>query len=398
MHIFRMWIEREWTSSIASLARVFPALLVTGPRQVGKTALLRRQFPKASYVTFDDPATARQAESHPADFFDSLSEPAILDEIQYVPSLFRVLKQRIDQDRRPGRFLLTGSQTFELMQNVSESLAGRCGIIEMSTLSWSEIRQAGAEAEPLTILVQGGFPALHAGQGIEPRDFYSSYVATYLERDVRNLKAVGSLRDFDRFLRACAIRTGQILSYSDLARDVGVAPNTAKGWISVLEASGQIRLIEPYHRSLGKRLVKSPKLCFMDTGLACRLAGIDDRAALLRSPMAGALWETWVIGQVIRQFQANRDSSPLWFWRTSQGQEVDLVIERGGRFIIAECKLAENPDAKATAGLAAFASMYGEDVVDEAMVVCRPGRHYGLGKSPKSRAVGIAELIKAIAR
>ncbi len=393
-----MWIEREWTSSIASLARGFPAVLVTGPRQVGKTALLRQQFPRASYVTFDDPATARQAESQPADFFDSLSEPAILDEVQYVPSLFRALKQRIDRDRRPGRFLLTGSQTFELMQNVSESLAGRCGIIEMSTLSWSEIRQARAEAEPLAFLVEGGFPALHGGQELEPRDFYSSYVATYLERDVRNLKAVGSLRDFDRFLRACAIRTGQILSYSDLARDVGVAPNTAKGWISVLQASGQIRLIEPYHRSLGKRLVKSPKLCFMDTGLACRLAGIDDRAALLRSPMAGALWETWVIGQVIRHFQASRDASPLWFWRTSQGQEVDLVIERGGRFTIAECKLAENPDAKTTAGLNAFASMYGENVVDDAMVVCRPSRPYGLGQGSKVRVVGISELIKAISR
>jgi hypothetical protein len=267
----------------------------------------------------------------------------------------------------------------------------------MNTLSLREILAAKPKLDVLDFLVRGGFPALHAGEPVEPRDFYASYLATYLERDVRNLKAVGALRDFDRFLRACAIRTGQILSYSDLARDIGVAPNTAKAWISVLEASGQIRLLEPYHRSLGKRLVKSPKLYFMDTGLACRLAGIHDRATLLASPMAGALWETWAIGQVIRHFQVRRETAPLWFWRTSEGHEVDLLIERGGRFTLAECKLSETPDESAARGFGAFARVYGEGSVAEALVICRAPRAYALASPVKARALGMREALRAMA-
>ena len=305
-----MWISRAWGPAVAALARSYPAVLLTGPRQVGKTSLLRHQYPEHEYLTFDDPALARQAESQPDQFLASLREPAILDEIQYVPSLFRPLKRRIDAARRPGRFLLTGSQTFALMQNVTESLAGRCGVLEMSSLSFSEARAAEPRLSDLEMLVRGGYPQIHVGDFERLGDFYTSYLATYLERDVRNVRGVGDLRDFDRFLRAAALRTGQLLSYSELARDVGVAPNTAKSWLSVLEISGQIHLLEPYHRSLGKRLTKSPKLYFMDTGLACYLAGIDGVKTLLRSPLAGALWETFVVGQIIRQLQAARERPP----------------------------------------------------------------------------------------
>jgi uncharacterized protein len=391
-----MWIDRDWTTAVAALTRAFPAVLLTGPRQVGKTALLRHQFPHATYVSFDDPALARQAETHPTAFWDSLREPLIIDEVQYVPSIFRRLKQRIDADRRPGRFLLTGSQTFSLMQNVSESLAGRCGLLEMSTLSLAEARGAQPSLDSLAFLVTGGFPALHAGEFENPGDFYSSYLATYLERDVRNLKAVGSLRDFDRFLRACAIRTGQILSYSDLAGDVGIAPNTARAWLSVMQASGQIFLLEPYHRNQGKRLVKSPKLYFMDTGLACRLAGITDRAALLASPLAGAFWETLVIGQVVRHFQIQREKPPLWFWRTLQGPEIDLLVERGGRFIAIECKLGEAPDEDATRAFNAFSEDYGKGALGQALVVCRTLRKYGLKSFSRASAVGIEQAIEAL--
>jgi hypothetical protein len=229
---------------------------------------------------------------------------------------------------------------------------------------------------------------------MEPSDFYGSYVATYLERDVRNLKQVGNLRDFDRFLRAAALRTGQVLSFSDLARDVGVAPNTAKAWLSVLQASGQVFLLEPYHRSLGRRLTKSPKLYFADTGLACHLLGIRDRAALLASPLAGALWETFVLGHVVRVFQARRERPPIWFWRTPRGDEVDLLIEHGGRFTAVECKLTERPDAAAARGFAALAAFYGPRSVERALVACRTPHGHRIG--PDVTALPLRSLLDEI--
>lgn len=371
MQNYRMWIERKISSSVARLGESFPAVLITGPRQVGKTSLLRHLFPQASYLSFDVPSLARQAEENPQDLFATLSEPILFDEIQYAPSLFRELKVRIDADRRAGRFFLTGSQTFPLMQGVSESLAGRCGIVEMNSLSYSELRSSFPEISERRYLVEGGFPELYSGNIQKPFDWYSSYLATYLERDVRNLKNVGDLRDFERLLRAAALRAGQLLSYSELARDVGVSPNTAKQWISVLESSGQIYLLEPYHRSLGKRLIKSPKLYFMDTGLASYLVGIRDWEDLQRSPLAGAFWENHVLAQIIRYYRDRAETPPLWFWRTGYGDEVDFLIERGGRFIAIECKLNELPGASSLKGFAALQGFYGEGVIEKGLVACR---------------------------
>jgi predicted AAA+ superfamily ATPase len=391
-----MWIERAWADAVRALSRSFPAVLLTGPRQVGKTSLLRRLLPGADYVSFDDIALARQAESSPDLFFADRGEPLVLDEVQYVPGLFGALKRRIDARRRPGRFLLTGSQTFPLMQNVSESLAGRCAVLEMSSLSYTEVHGARPRLADLEVLVTGGFPALHAGEIERREDFHASYLATYLERDVRNLKNVGELRDFDRFLRAAALRTGQLLSYSDLARDVGVAPNTAKAWLSVLQASGQVLLLEPYHRSLGKRLVKSPKLYFMDTGLACHLVGIADVAALMRSPLAGPLWETFVVGQVVRHYQVARARPPLWFWRTGRGDEVDLLIEAGGRFTVVECKLAETPDERPPAGFGALEAFYGPNTLERGFVACRTRAPYPLASDRRIRVASPLDLVAAL--
>ena len=255
-----MWIERSYKRALLRMSKQFPAVLLSGPRQVGKTSLLKHLFPSYQFFSFDHPAVARQAEENPDVFFDSIKGPCILDEVQYVPSLFRHLKFRIDQHKKPGSFFLTGSQNFSLMQGVSESLAGRCGILQMHSLSFDELTHSDAQQKLELYIVQGGFPQLYDGTIQEKNDWYASYIATYLERDVRNIRQVGDLRDFERMLRAVAARTGQILSYADLARDVGIAPNTAKQWISVLQASGQIFLLEPYYRSLGKRLTKSPKI------------------------------------------------------------------------------------------------------------------------------------------
>ncbi len=391
-----MWIEREWSRAVAALLRTFPAVLLTGPRQVGKTSLLRHQYPSLAYATFDDPALARQAETQPDTFFAAHPGPLILDEVQYVPSLFRHLKKVIDRDRRPGRFLLTGSQTFALMHNVSESLAGRCGVLEMSSLSFGEVHRENAKRADLDYVVTGGFPALYSGVFERASDFYSSYLATYLERDVRNMRGVGDLRDFDRFMRAAALRTGQSLSYADLARDVGVAPNTARAWMSVLVASGLVYLLEPYHRNLGKRLVKAPKLYFLDTGLASHLVGIDSRATLLASPLAGAFWETFVVGQVVRHFQTARARPPVWYWRTSTGDEVDIVIERGARFIAVECKLTETPRRDATKGIAALRAYYGTSAVEKAYVACRTPHRHSIDSDFAVEARSVLDLVDAL--
>jgi len=310
-------------------------------------------------VSLDLPSTASQAENSPEAFFRSRREPLIIDEIQYAPSLFRYLKVLIDKDKKPGRFILTGSQNFILMQGISESLAGRCGILNMLNLSSAEISVAFHHLDENSCLFQGGYPELYARPELDPHFWYSSYLSTYLERDVRNIINIESLRDFDRFLRAAAMRTGQILSYADLARDVGVAPNTAKKWISVLQASSQIFLLEPYYKNMGKRLIKSPKLYMCDTGLAAFLMGFESWEGVARSPMAGALWETYVIMQVVKHFASQGRTAPLWFWRTAQGDEVDLLIEQGGRFIAVECKYAETVDAASLKNINALSKLHG---------------------------------------
>jgi len=373
-----MWIARKYQATLKDLFGQFPVVVLTGARQVGKTSLVRKVFPQASYVSLDVPARAAQAEKDPEAFLSENPEPLIIDEVQYAPSLFRHLKIRVDEKKRPGRFLLTGSQHFLLMQGVSESLAGRCGVLNMYNLSAAELGGKFVEEE---YLFKGGYPELYARPEIDPHFWYAAYLATYLERDVRNIVNVGSLRDFDRFLRAAAARTAQTLSYADIARDVGVAPNTAKKWVSVLEASGQIVLLEPYYKNLGKRLVKAPKLYFTDTGLAAFLMGFDRFDSLAKHPAIGALWESHVVMQVVRHFSSLGRKVPLWFWRTAQGEEVDLLIEQGGRFIAVEAKYAEQPGRGTCKGIAALEKMYGEGSVVRGLIASRTGQKHPLTKN-----------------
>jgi len=339
-----MWITRAAENLITEIGKQFPVVFVTGARQVGKTSILTHLFPDFAYVTLDDPARASDAENAPRDFLEALTYPIIIDEAQYVPGLFRHIKLAVDKAKQKGQFFITGSQSFTLMQNLSESLAGRCAIINLQPLSAHELAGANKLISVEEYISTGGFPALYAEKGVVRQYWYPSYIATYLERDVRNILNVGSLRDFNRFLRAAAIRTAQTLSLSDLSRDVGVSPNTIKSWISVLQASHIIHLLEPYYRSIGKRLVKSPKLYFLDTGLAAHLMGLFSWQEISNSPMAGALWETYAFTQIQRRLLSQGISNPpLFYWRTKDGREVDFVIEKGGRFIAFEAKLTGMP-------------------------------------------------------
>jgi len=358
------------------MAGQFPAVLVTGARQAGKTSILRHLYPRTSYLSLDLPANAEAARTAPERLLEDYGEPVIIDEIQYAPSLLRYLKYRIDQDRSPGRYLLTGSQIFPLMQGISESLAGRCAVLNLHTLSRGELLDAGLPIEETSYIFKGGYPELHVTA--EADLWFPAYVATYLERDVRNILRVVDLQDFNRFIRACALRSSQVLNYSNLARDTGVVPNTARKWLGMLRTSAIVALIEPYWGNRAKRLIKSPKLVFLDTGLAAFLAGFRTEQALFSSSFAGSFWETYICGQIIRQAAARGDDTSVHYWRTAGGHEVDLVLElAGGEILAVECKWKERPDAADAVGLRALEQAE-KDRVRGKFIVCRAQAAYRL--------------------
>jgi uncharacterized protein len=345
-----MWITRDIYPTVQALTGQRPAVLLTGARQAGKTSLLAKAFPSHAYVSLDLPSVAEAAETDGEAFLRRYPAPAIIDEVQYAPRLFRYLKHAIDQRRDvPGQYLLTGSQKFSLMQGVSESLAGRIAIVELHSLSLMEIeRYSGERADGDRFwqwLFTGGYPELYA-RSLDPARFYSDYVSAYLERDVRQVLNVRNLRDFDRFLRLCAIRTGQLVSMNGIASEIGISPTTARTWLSVLESSNVIVLLEPYYRNLGKRMVKTPKLYFLDTGLACFLAGFRSVRDLQSSSLLGAFFETQVLAQLIRWY-ANRGERPsVYFYRDHQGNEVDFVVPVGERLRLIEAKLSDTSDTR----------------------------------------------------
>jgi predicted AAA+ superfamily ATPase len=384
-----MWITRHSEKMILRMAKQFPAVLVTGTRQAGKTSILRHLFPQASFLSLDLPVNAEAARTAPEQLLEQHPEPVIIDEIQYAPSLLRHIKYRIDKDRSPGRYLLTGSQVFPLMQGVSESLAGRCAILNLFTLSRAELLDAGRPIDEMSYIFLGGYPELHIG--VEADLWFPAYVATYLERDVRNVLRVVDLQDFNRFIRACALRTSQVLNYSDLARDTGIAPNTARKWLGLLQTSAVVTLIETYYGNRTKRLIKSPKLVFLDTGLAVFLAGFRAGEDLLKSSLAGPIWESYVFGQILRQATSRGEPVSINYWRTANGQEVDLVLEQGSRVVAVECKLKERSDIADSAGLRALEEAE-KGLITKKFVVCRTRATYKLPDG--TWVLNLEELLK----
>lgn len=389
-YIIFVWITRDSESRLQRSARTRPVVVLTGARQTGKTSTLLRLFPNHAFVSLDLPTEAEQAEKEPRGFLHRHPPPVIIDEVQYAPGLFRHLKVAVDADRtRNGHFLLTGSQKFTLMKGVSESLAGRADVIELATLSWAEIRAALPRTVLEAAIVRGGFPELYANPDIDHVAFYNSYLATYLERDVRSLANVGNLRDFERFLRACALRSANLLNKADLARDVGIAPSTANHWLSTLEASGQVVLLEPWFSNRTKSIIKSPKLYIADTGLLCALLNIHSVDVLRYSPALGAVWETFVFSQLrARERRAGRVGS-LFFWR-DRTREVDFVVDVGGELELFEAKWTELPAESDTVNLDFVRRAIGSANVASAGVVSRTRNSFPIAGG--FRALSISEL------
>jgi uncharacterized protein len=346
-----MWIIREIEEFWNSIVEYYPIVVITGTRQVGKTSLLEHVVGAENLISLDLPSVAARAENSPEAFLETLPSPSIIDEVQYAPSLFRSLKHYVDVVKRKQKraiVFLTGSERFSLMAQVSESLAGRAAIIELPTLGLRELeRYYGKEAskrELLTLLLKGGYPALHATQMSRER-FFSNLVSTYIERDVKRLVHIQDTRDFDKFLRLCAVRTGQLLSMNGIAADIGISQPTVKRWLHILEASGIIDIVEPWHSNSSKRMVKTPKLYFNDTGLCSYLSGVMSEDELERSSLLGAFFETLCYGQLRRSFQNRGLQQRIYFYRSRDGVELDFIIPRGSECLAFECKYSENPKA-----------------------------------------------------
>lgn len=378
------------------LAAHFPAVVLTGARQTGKTTLLRARFPDHHYVSLDLPSEAQLAEDSPEQFLQRHPAPLLVDEVQYAPGLFRHLKVEIDRARdENGRFVLTGSQKFGLMRGVSDSLAGRCGVAELEGLTLHELGDVYVgqlrEHGIASILVRGFMPQLWKDLGTSPADYHRAYLATYLERDVRQILNVGSLRDFSRFMRAAAVRSGQLLNRSELAKEVGVSARTINQWLGVLEASNQVTLLEPWFANVGKRLVKSPKLYFNDVGLLCFLLGLTE-ASLPQSYLLGAIWETFCCAELRKWIEVGSPAARLWFYR-DDSREVDFVVENAGALTLADAKWTEHPAARDFEQMAHVASRL-RGVRTPMLVLSRTPTPFPVAQD--RLAIGMADMRAAI--
>lgn len=374
------YISRSLEPVLESAFGEFPVVVLVGPRQSGKTTLLQNLYAaRMPIVSLEPPDVRAAAAQDPRAFLDLYPPPVAYDEVQYAAGLLPYIKERVDAHRDdPGQFILTGSQNLLLMQQVTESMAGRAAVLRLLPLSQREVaRQPGRplpwERDALLDggdvpsypqlweqILRGYYPELAAHPERDARLWQASYVQTYLERDVRNLRNVGDLTAFQTFLRALATRCAQLLNLSDLARDVGVAVNTAKDWLSILEASFQVFILRPYFANLGKRLVKSPKVYFMDTGLLCYLVGLRDIEHASSGPMGGAIFENLVVAELVKTHVHTGVEPAFYFWRTAAGAEVDLVVDTPGGPIPLEVKLSSTVRPEMAREIVAFRRLFAE--------------------------------------
>lgn len=403
------YLNRSLEPVLQRAAAEFPAVVLTGPRQSGKTTLLKHLFGNDyGYLSLELPDIRAAAEEDPRSFLARFPPPVIYDEVQFAPGLLPYIKERIDEDRdRTGQFLLSGSQNLLLNEKITESLPGRAAILHLLPMSrreacgnvhaplvWEADTGTGT-GQPLSPrelwsgFLRGGYPELVASPRRDLHLWHSSYIQTYLERDVRSLRQVGDLGRFRSFLRAVAARTGQLLNLSDISRDLGVAVNTAKAWLSILEATYQVFIVRPYFANIGKRLVKSPRVYFTDLGTLCHLTGLKDPDHAASGPLAGPLMEAAVLGEIIKTVSHRGERPEVYFWRTAGGAEVDFVVEAGTRIIPIEVKTTATPRPRMVRGIRALRADLGDR--------CGPGFlvHGGEGRLPMGAgvtAVGFSEL------
>ncbi|MEN6519904.1 MAG: ATP-binding protein [Armatimonadota bacterium] len=362
-----MYLSRTLENFAKAVAGQFPVLLVTGARQVGKTTFLQHlREQERTYVSLDDPLVLDLAKREPALFFQRFRPPLLIDEIQYAPELLPYIKMEVDSIQQPNLFWITGSQQFHLMKGVSESLAGRVAIVQLLGFSRREMMGQSAESQPFSStpsdiaereksggvlglrelyssIWRGSFPAITLNPQMDRNLFYASYIQTYLQRDVRDLSRVGDEMAFLRFLRIAAARTGQMLNLSEFARDADIAVNTAKTWLSILQTSGIVYLLEPYHTNLSKRIIKAPKLYFLDTGLASYLTEWSSPETLEAGAMSGAILETWIIAELLKGYWHNGRQAPFYYYRDKDKKEIDLLIVQDGIIRPFEIKKTSSP-------------------------------------------------------
>ncbi len=374
-----MVLHRALEKKIIHLAKKFPVITVTGPRQSGKTTLIKNIFPDKMYFSLEDPDTLLLVKNDTRGFLERYKKGLIIDEAQLYPELFSYIQTHVDKHNKSGQIVLSGSQNFLLLEKISQSLAGRTAIVRLLPFSLAELHNSSYDSSNLnSLLYKGMYPRLY-DKRIAPIDFYPSYINSYVERDVRQLKNISNLSVFIKFLKLCAARIGQLVNFSSLAVECGVSENTIKAWFSVLETRYIVYFLRPYHNNLNKRLVKTPKLYFWDTGLACSLLGITEKAKLPDHYLRGNLFENFIINEIQKQFYNQAVIAPIYFWRDKTGHEVDCILERNGKITAIEIKSGQTFHRDFLNGLDYFAKLY-NPVIKESFLIMGANTHINSGK------------------
>lgn len=361
-----MWITRLYAEKIDKALKTRPVLILTGVRQSGKSTLLKKHIKNARYITLDNINIAEEIKHNADTFLEKQTEAVIIDEIQYAPNIFRAIKIRVDEHRQDyGKWILTGSQQFGLMKGVTESLAGRARILHLWPLSAEELNSTKLLKNKADMLWRGGYPEVWASN-LDTEEFFTDYIHTYLERDIKDIINVKKMHDYRRFLYTLALRAGQITNFTSIANDLNVSLNTVKDWLSTLEICGIISLLPPYHNNLGKRLIKAPKLYFNDNGLLCHLLNIHSLESLEASPLYGAIWENFVFIELAKnELEVGRN---LFYLRDQNGVEIDFIVERNSKTWLIEAKNNETPNSSRL-NFKKIAPLFKQEV--ECVVACR---------------------------